>query len=102
MIGTILGNVDVITLGIDVVTDLGSLDVSSDGSNDVKLEGLLPGYSLVYTDGKVIVSYKGVWFSFSFMNSLALLVVFCLYWHIWCLLFCSKIILAKKYYCDGY
>ena len=38
---TIIGNVDVITLGLDVGTDMGSLDVSFDGSNDDKREGLL-------------------------------------------------------------
>ena len=30
-----------------------------DGSNDLKLEGLLIGDSLVYTDGKVLVSGEG-------------------------------------------
>ena len=41
VLGTIFGNVDVITLGIDVGTDMGSLDVSFDGSNDDKRGGLL-------------------------------------------------------------
>ena len=31
--GTILGNVDIITLGIDIGTELGFLDGSFDGSN---------------------------------------------------------------------
>ena len=41
MLGTIFGNVDVITFGLDVGTDMGSLDVSFDDSNDDKREGLL-------------------------------------------------------------
>ena len=51
---TILGNVDDITIEIDVGTDLGSLDGSLGGSNDVNLEGLLLVDSLVYTGGKVL------------------------------------------------
>ena len=43
VLGTIPGNVDVITLRIDIGTDLGSLDVSFVGFNDGKLEGLLIG-----------------------------------------------------------
>ena len=54
MLGTILGNVNVITLGIGVETDLGSLNGSFDGSNDGKLEGLFIGRSLGSTDGKVL------------------------------------------------
>ena len=46
MLGAILLNVYVTTLGIDVGTDMGSLDRSIYGSNDGKLEGLFPGYSL--------------------------------------------------------
>ena len=60
MIGTILGNVDGIILGLDVGTKLGSLDGSFDGSNDLNLEGLLLGGSLVYTDGKVLGSDEGI------------------------------------------
>ena len=41
MIGTILVYVDGITLGLDVGTELGSLDGSFGGSNDRNLEGLL-------------------------------------------------------------
>ena len=52
----ILGNVDRITLGIDVGTNLNSLDRSFDGSNNGKLEVLLMGYSLVSTDGEVLCS----------------------------------------------
>ena len=37
--GTILGNVDRITFGIDVGTELGYLDELLDGFNDSKLEG---------------------------------------------------------------
>ena len=40
MIVNILGNVYVITLRLDVGTDLGSLDGSFDGSNDVNIKGL--------------------------------------------------------------
>ena len=56
MIGIILGNVDGIKLGLDVVTELGSLDGSFDGSNDGKLERLLLGNSLQYTHRKLIGS----------------------------------------------
>ena len=43
VIGTILENVDGITICIDVGTYLVSLDGSFDGSNDGNLEGLLLG-----------------------------------------------------------
>ena len=43
VVGTILGNVDGITHGIDVRTDLSPLYVSFDGYNDVKLEGSFLG-----------------------------------------------------------
>ena len=52
VIGTILEDAYVITIGIDVGTDLGNLYVSFDGSNDGKLERLLHGYSLVSTASK--------------------------------------------------
>ena len=39
VLGTKLGNLDVITLGLDVGTELGSLDGYFYGSNDGKLEG---------------------------------------------------------------
>ena len=60
VIGTILGDVYRIALVIYVRTELGSLDVSIYGSNDGKLEGLLIGYSLEYTDGEVLVSDEGI------------------------------------------
>ena len=60
MLDTILGNVDGITIGIDVATDLGSLHISLDGYDDCKLEGLLLGDSLEYTDGKVRGSDEGI------------------------------------------
>ena len=41
VLGTIIGNVDKITLGVGVVTELDYLDGSFDGSNGGKLEGLL-------------------------------------------------------------
>ena len=56
VVGTILLNLDGITLGIDVVTDMGSLDVSFDGYNYGNLEGLYLGDSLVCTYGKVLGS----------------------------------------------
>ena len=56
VLGTIPVNVDGITLGLDVVTELGSLDGSFDGSNDGKLEGLFLGDSLGSTDVKVLGS----------------------------------------------
>ena len=46
LLGTILGNVDVITLGVGVGIDMGSLDVSFYGYNDDKLDGSFMGESL--------------------------------------------------------
>ena len=43
VLGTTLGNVDVITIGIDNGTEMGSLGGSYDGSNNGKLEVLLLG-----------------------------------------------------------
>ena len=60
MLGAILGNVDVITLGVDVGTELEYLDGSFDGSNYSKLERMFLEDSLGYTDGKVIVSDEGI------------------------------------------
>ena len=40
VLGPILLNIDIITLGNDFGTELGSLDVSFDGYNDGKIEGL--------------------------------------------------------------
>ena len=60
MVGTIIGNVDGIRFGINVVTDIGSLDGSFDGSNDGKQEGLFIGDSLGSNDGKVIGSDEGI------------------------------------------
>ena len=60
VIGTILGDVDVITLGIDVGTELCYLYGSFDGSNYGKIEGLLPGDSLEYTEGKVLGYNEGI------------------------------------------
>ena len=54
MNGIILVDGDVMTLGINVGTRLVSLDGTFDGSNDVKLEVLLLGDSLVSNDGKVL------------------------------------------------
>ena len=50
VLSTILGYVDGITVVLDVVTDLGSLDVLFDGSNDKKLGSLFLGDSLWFTD----------------------------------------------------
>ena len=57
VIGTILGNADRITLGIDVGTELVSLDVSFDCFNVGKLVRLFIGGSLGSTDGKTITLY---------------------------------------------
>ena len=80
LLGTVPRNLDVITLEVDVGTELGTLDGSFDGSNDDKLEGLLLGESLGYTDDKVVGSDEGVWFSLSFTHSLTPLVGFLLVW----------------------
>ena len=60
VLGTILGDADVITLGLDVIIELVSLDGSFDGSNDVNIEGLLLGDSLGYTGGKVLGYDEGI------------------------------------------
>ena len=60
VLGTILENVDGITLFIDVGTYLVYSYVSFDGSNYGKLEELLIWGSLVYTDGKVFSSDEGI------------------------------------------
>ena len=54
---TILGNIYGITLGIDVGTDLGYLEGSFDGSNGDKIEVLVLGGSLGYTDGNTLELY---------------------------------------------
>ena len=56
MLGTIIGNIYGITLGMDVGTELISLDGSFDVFNDGKLEGLLLGGSLGYTGSKFLGS----------------------------------------------
>ena len=56
VIGTILGNVDIIAPGFVIGTDMGYLDESFDGYDYGKLEVLLIGYSLVYTNCKLLVS----------------------------------------------
>ena len=60
VIGTILVNVYVITFRIDVGTELGSLDVSFDGSNDNMIEELLLGYSQGSTGDKVLGYNEGI------------------------------------------
>ena len=60
VLGTILGNVYVITLALDVGTDMGSLYGSFDFSNCGMLEGLFIGDSLIFTDNKMIGSDEGV------------------------------------------
>ena len=54
MLGSLPGNVDVITFGLDFGTEMGSLGGSFDVSKDVKFEGFLLVDSLGYTDVKVI------------------------------------------------
>ena len=56
VIFTILRNVDGITLGLDVETQLGYLDVPFDGSNNDNLKELFLGDSLEYNGGKFIGS----------------------------------------------
>ena len=60
MLGTILRNIDGITLELYVGTELRSLLGFLDDSNYDKLEGLLLGDSLEYTDGKVTASNEGI------------------------------------------
>ena len=60
MLGTLLRNVDGITLDIYVRTELGSLNESFYGSNDDKLELSFIGDSLGSTNGKVIGSDEGI------------------------------------------
>ena len=60
VLGTILGNLDGTTIGIYVGTDMESLDVSFDGSNYGKLEGLFIVYSMGYTGGKVLGSNERI------------------------------------------
>ena len=59
-IGTIVVNVDEITLGIDNGSNLWSLYGCFGGSNDGNLEVYLYGDSLVYTGGKVLGSGVGI------------------------------------------
>ena len=56
MLVTILGNLDRITPGLSIGTELGSLDGSFDCYNYGNLEGLLLVDSLVYTDDKALGS----------------------------------------------
>ena len=60
VLGTILGNVNIITLGVDIVTYMSPLDESFGGSNDGNLEGLFLGESLGYTYGKVLGADEGI------------------------------------------
>ena len=60
VLGTILGNLDRIKLGIDVGTELGSLDEFFYISNYGKLEQLFLGDSLESTDVKVLGSDEGI------------------------------------------
>ena len=60
VLGTIILNVDEITLRINVGTELGYLDGSFDGSNYGKIEGLLIADLLRSIDDKVIGSYEGI------------------------------------------
>ena len=58
MNGTILGNVDLITIGIDVGTELGSLYGYFDYSNDGKHDGYLLVILLKSNHGQVSRSDK--------------------------------------------
>ena len=59
VLGTILGNVHIITLGIDIGTELGSLYGAFDGSNYCKVEVLLIGYTLGSDEGIKLVLSDG-------------------------------------------
>ena len=54
VLGSTLGSADRNTIGIDEGTDMDSIDGSFDGSNEVKLVGLLFGEALVSDDGTVL------------------------------------------------
>ena len=56
---TILVNVDGTTLGLDVGTEMGSLDGSFNDSNDDNIGSLLIGESLGYNEGMVLGSNEG-------------------------------------------
>ena len=56
VLGTIFVYADVIILGLDIGTEIGSLYGYFDSSNDGKLDILFLGYSLVYNGGKVLGS----------------------------------------------
>ena len=60
MIGNIIGNLYVITLGLEIEIELVSLDGSFDGSNNGILERLFLGDSLGYIYGKVLGSDEGI------------------------------------------
>ena len=60
IIGTIIKNVDGITLWIDVGTELCSLDGSFDVSNDGKLQVLMLVGSLGFIDSKIFGSDEGI------------------------------------------
>ena len=60
VLGTILGNVNVITLATYVVTKFVSLNGFFDGSNDKNLESKLLGESLAFADGKILGYDEGI------------------------------------------
>ena len=60
MLGTILLDEDLIILGLNVVTDLGSLEGSFDGAYDVNLDKVLFEGLLGYTSGKLLGSDEGI------------------------------------------
>ena len=68
MIGTILVNVNVITLGVDFGTELGYLDGSFYCSYGGNIEGLFIGDSLGYTDGKLFGPDEGIILDYIMVN----------------------------------
>ena len=73
VIGTILGDLHVMMIGIDVVTELGPLDGSFDFINHVNLEGLFLGGSLWSTDDKLLGSDEGIKLGLSYCDVIGII-----------------------------
>ena len=87
-------------LGSDYVVEVVATDGWGDPNPNTKFNlGSLDGYFDGSNDDKIY--WFNTWFFVSFTHSLTPLVGSFQYRRVHCLLFCSKIIVAKKYYCDG-